>query len=116
MSSETPIAPEVSEATETVTNPPKAITLAVGESTPVDQAQLDLILPTERQLHQLLLNLGAHTEKAHQESILLQANVQAARKQFEEAIKAAGIATGLNFNGDFIYSYNNEFRSFTRTK
>lgn len=92
------------------------LSLAVGESTPVDQASLDLILPAERNLHQLLLNLGAHTEKVHQEGLLLQSQVFTARKQFEETIKAAGVATGLSFTGEFVYNYSQETRTFTRTK
>lgn len=92
------------------------LSLAVGESTPVDQAALDLILPAERNLHQLLLNLGAHTEKVHQEGLILQSQVHTARKQFEETIKAAGVATGLNFTGEFVYNYSQETRTFTRTK
>ena len=114
--SEAPV-PEVSEAVAPIEEAPvPKITLAVGESTPIDQAQLDLVLPAERQLHQLLLNLGAFTERAHQESLALQSQVHLARKSFEDAIKAAGLATGLNFQGDFTYSYSQESRSFTRTK
>lgn len=112
-------------AVDAATEPPAAtpaapakptVQLALGESVPVDQAQLDLIIPAERNLHQLLLNLGAHTEKAYQDGLILQSQVHTARKQFEESIKAAGVATGLNFTGEFVYNYSQETRTFTRTK
>lgn len=112
-----PEAPEAPEAAALGEVAPLAkIVLAVGESTPVDQAHLDLIIAAERHLHQQLLNLGSHSEKVHQEGLQIQAMVQRARKQFEETVKGAGIATGLNFHGDFSYNYSQDSRSFTRTK
>lgn len=122
--SETPAEPAAAEAAPAEAAAPAApatpqrpaISLALGESTPVAQNHLDAILPVERALHQALLNLGAHQEKAHVEGLFLQQQVAAARKVFETAVKAAGIGTGLNFDGDFLYNYSQEKRTFTRTK
>jgi len=95
---------------------PTKVELNVGESIPVAQSLLEAILPAERQMQQMLLNLGALHEKAHVESLQLQALVHAARKNFEEKVKEAGIGSGLSFDGDFLYNYSQEKRTFTRTK
>jgi hypothetical protein len=92
------------------------IALAVGESAAIDQKYLDDVIASERALHQQLLNLGAHAEKAHVEGMQLQAQVTAARQTFTAKVREAGIACGLNFDGDYLYNYSQEKRSFTRTK
>jgi hypothetical protein len=110
-----PEAPAAEAAAPAAPAAAPSVTLGVGESIQIDAAAMETILPAERALTAVLINLALHTERARAEEKIHLENAAKARKEFEDKVRAAGVAAGLNFSGNFQYQYNQDKRTFTRT-
>lgn len=107
--------PEVVDAANAAAEVPP-LALAVGESVTLAVSQATEVVDAEREIQRGHLALAARREQYLVEESQLMNAIGTARRNFETKVKAAGQALGLVFEGDVVYSYDSNKRTFTRTK